>query len=78
MHNENIFAVFPNMAIAMKIFLSIMVTNACDERSFSKMKLIKNELRNSMAQSRLNHLSLMSIEHEILQNINFDDLIQSV
>ena len=75
MHNEHIFSVFSNIEIAMRIFLSMMVTNVCGERSFSKMMLLKDELRNSMAQSRLNYLSLMSIEHDILENVNFDSII---
>lgn len=52
-----------------------MVSNASGERTFSKLKLIKNELRTCMLQERLNSLSLMSIESELLQKIDFDDVI---
>jgi hypothetical protein len=52
-----------------------MVTNASDERSFSKLTFIKNELRNRMTQPRLNNLSLMCIENYILENIDFNDII---
>ena len=45
------------------------------ERTFSKLKLIKNELRTCMLQERLNSLSLMSIESELLQKIDFDDVV---
>lgn len=75
MNNENILSAFPNMEIAMRIFLTLFVTNASGERSFSKLKLIKDELRNCMAQPRLNNLSLMSIEHDILAEIDFEDTI---
>jgi hypothetical protein len=49
----------------------MMVTNASGERSFSKLKFIKNELRNRMKQPSLNNLSLMCIEIDILENIDF-------
>lgn len=75
MNNENILSAFPNMEIAMRIFLTLFVTNASGERSFLKLKLIKDELRNCMAQPRLNNLSLMSIEHDILAEIDFEDTI---
>jgi hypothetical protein len=53
----------------------LMISNCSAERSFSKMKLIKNRLRTSMCNDRLSHLSLMSIEADILREINFEDLI---
>lgn len=52
-----------------------MVTNCSGERSFSKLKRIKNELRSTMFQGRLNSLSLMSIECELLENIDFEDVV---
>lgn len=41
---------FPNMSIALRIILTIPITSASAERSFSKLKLIKTYLRNSMTQ----------------------------
>ena len=52
-----------------------MVTNCSGERSFSKHKRIKNELRSTMRQDRLNHLLLMSLEHEVLREIDLTELI---
>nr|XP_042894988.1 zinc finger MYM-type protein 1-like [Parasteatoda tepidariorum]XP_042895119.1 zinc finger MYM-type protein 1-like [Parasteatoda tepidariorum]XP_042899228.1 zinc finger MYM-type protein 1-like [Parasteatoda tepidariorum]XP_042901855.1 zinc finger MYM-type protein 1-like [Parasteatoda tepidariorum]XP_042906919.1 zinc finger MYM-type protein 1-like [Parasteatoda tepidariorum]XP_042909334.1 zinc finger MYM-type protein 1-like [Parasteatoda tepidariorum] len=66
---------FPNVEIALRIFLSMMVTNCSGERSFSKLKRIKNELRSTMLQERLNSLSLMSIECDILNTIDFEEVI---
>lgn len=66
---------FPNVEIALRIFLSMMVTNCSGERSFSKLKRIKNELRTTMIQERLTCLSLMSIESDILRGIDFEDVI---
>jgi hypothetical protein len=48
-----------------------MVTNASGERSFSKLKFIENEIRNRMTQPRLNNLSFICIENNVLENIDF-------
>lgn len=66
---------FPNIEIALRIFLSMMVTNCSGERSFSKLKIIKNELRTRMLQERLSSLSLMSIESDVLKELDFDEVI---
>lgn len=68
-------SIFPNIEIVLRIFLSLFVTNVPDERSFSKLKHIKNVLRNRLSEEKLNSLSLMSIENEILKSINVDDII---
>lgn len=47
----------------------------CFHRSFSKLKLIKNYLRSTMSQSRLQNLAILSIEQEITNNINFESII---
>jgi hypothetical protein len=66
---------FPNVEIALRIYLSLMVTNCSGERSFSKLKLIKNELRSTMGQKRLNNLTLMSIEHKLLREMDTSYII---
>ena len=67
-HNDCYFAVrFLNIEIALCIYLCLMVTNCSGKRSFSKLKRIKNDLRLTMYQYRLNHLTLMSSEHEVLR-----------
>ena len=50
---------FPNVNIALRIYLSLMVTNCSGERSFSKLKRIKNEQRTSLGQDKLNSLTLL-------------------
>ena len=40
---------FPNACIAFRILLTILVTVASAERSFSKLKLIKSYLRSTMS-----------------------------
>lgn len=74
-HKNILEATFPNIHVALRIFLSMMVSNSTGERSFSKLKIIQNDLRNSMSESRLNSLFLMSIESDLLATIDFADVI---
>ena len=57
------------------MYLIIMVMNCSGERSFSKLKYTKNRLRTTMTNERVTHLSLMSIEYDILRETYFDALI---
>jgi hypothetical protein len=63
---------YPNVSIAYRILLTIPVTVASAERSFSKLKLLKNYLRSTMSQERLNGLATCSIEKDILTNIDLN------
>ena len=67
---------FPNVDIAFRIFLTLMVTNCSAERSFSRLKSIKNRNRTTMNQERSDALSLLTIESAILREISFDDVIK--
>ena len=67
--------VFPNLRIALQILLTIAVSIASCERSFSKLKLILSYLRASMGQQRLVDLAILSIERETLESTDFDDII---
>ena len=60
--DNNLGAAFPNIEITLRMYLVLMVANCSGERSFSKMKIIKNRLRTTMTQKRLVHFSLLSIE----------------
>ncbi|XP_063819320.1 zinc finger MYM-type protein 1-like [Pseudophryne corroboree] len=67
--------VVPNTCIALRILLTLLVSVASGERSFSKLKLIKTYIRSSMMQERLVGLSLLSIEHEIAQKVDLKELV---
>lgn len=74
-HEKHVNETFPNVEIALRIYLVLMVTNCSAERSFSKMKLIKNRLRTSMLNDRLCNLAIMSMEHDVLREMTFEDVI---
>ena len=67
--------VFPNVYTVLRIYLVLMTTNCADERSFSKLKLLKNYLRSSTEQDRLNALAILSMSNDILRKMKFDDVI---
>ena len=62
---------FPNVEVALRIYLSLMITNCSGERSFSYLKRVKNGIRSAMLQDGVSSLSLMYIENELLRNIDF-------
>ena len=67
----------PNVAIALRMYLVLMVINCSAERSFPKLKLIENRLRTSMTQGRLVNLASMSIEPDILRTLSATLLLQN-
>ena len=58
------------------MYMTVFVSVATAERSFSKLKLIKNFLQSSMCQERLSGLALLSIENERAKNLDFRKVIQ--
>ena len=55
----------PTVAMLLRIFGTIPVSNATTERTFSKLKLLKTYLRTTMGQERLSGLALMSIHQDM-------------
>ena len=45
------------------------------KRSFSKLKLIKSYLRSTMSQEKLSGLVILSIENEMLKELEYKNLI---
>lgn len=74
-YKQNLQDIYLNIEIALRIFLTIPVTTASCERSFSKLKLIKNYLRSTIGQERLTSMAILSIEHEFSRQISYDEII---
>ena len=53
----------------------ILVTVASVEKKISKLKLIKSYLRSTMSQERLNELVILWIENEMLEELEYKNLI---
>lgn len=67
----------PNLVVLLRISLTIAISVATCERSFSKLKLIKNYLRSTMGNERLSSLAIMSIERDTADTVDFEDVINS-
>lgn len=74
-HSQHLTEIYPNLWTALRIALTLPVTVASAERSFSKLKLIKTFLRSTMAQERLSGLAVLSINHEICETVSYDEVI---
>uniref|UniRef100_A0A1X7ST17 HAT C-terminal dimerisation domain-containing protein n=1 Tax=Amphimedon queenslandica TaxID=400682 RepID=A0A1X7ST17_AMPQE len=56
---------FPDILTVLQIAMTIGITTASAERSFSSLRRLKSYLRSTMSQERLNHLSLLHIERDL-------------
>ncbi len=67
--------VAPNTAIALRILITVPLSIASAERSFSKLRLIKNYLRSTMVEERLTSLGIISMENDLGREINYEEAI---
>ena len=68
-------AVFPTLLKAIQISLTMSVSTAECERSFSALKRIKTHLRSTMAEQRLTDLSVLDIEKELANELSLDAVV---
>ena len=59
------------------IYMTVPMTSATAERSFSTMRRIKTYLRQTMSQQRLNHCMLLHIHKDRTDRINMHDVLTS-
>ena len=69
--------VFPVLVKLSQIALTIVVSTAECERSFSTLKCTKTYLRSTMSEQRLVDLAVLSIEKELSQNLSLDEVVDS-
>ena len=69
--------IYPNLTVLYKLYLTIPVSSAAAERSFSRLKLIKSYLRTTMKQDRLSGLALLSIERQLTKELDYDKVIDT-
>lgn len=66
----------PELHSFLKLYLTIPVTTATAERTFSTMKRLKTYLRSSMTQQRLNHVLILNSNKANKYRIENLDLVQ--
>ena len=62
--------------IVYRILLTFLITVASSERCFSKLKLLKTYLCSTITQERLNGLVTIAVENDIMEEINYEDIIE--
>ncbi|CAK6977182.1 uncharacterized protein LOC110155161 [Scomber scombrus] len=67
----------PNLEKLYRIYLTVPISSAQAERTFSRRKLIKSYLRSTMSESRLSNLALLFIEREISEKANFNNVVET-
>lgn len=65
---------YQNASITYRILLTISMTVTSAERSFLNLKFLKYNIRSRMTQERLSGLAMISIENEILESIDYEEL----
>ncbi|KAL4132154.1 hypothetical protein QTP88_009361 [Uroleucon formosanum] len=66
---------YTTLCEANEFFLTLSVTEVNCERTFSKLKLIKTRLRSNLNQENLESLLLMSVEKELLDEIDVSEVV---
>jgi len=66
---------YPDVSVAYRILFTVPVTVASDERTFSYLKLLRNYMRSTMSQEKLNGLAILYIEKKLLDEIDIDTMV---
>ena len=73
--NCNLHKILKELYKLFLIYLSIPISSASGERSFTVLKLLKTYLRNSMIQQRVSNLAVIKINSDLLKEIKIDEVI---
>ena len=68
-------SILPNVLKLYTALLTLAVTVASNERSFSCLRRVKNYLRSTMGQERLSSLGILAIEPDLVNQLDLDALI---
>ncbi|XP_076239837.1 uncharacterized protein LOC143182611 [Calliopsis andreniformis] len=74
----NLMSSFPNMVIALRIFLTLPISVASGEKSFSKLTFIEIYLRTSMTPERFNDIGLLAIEKDLCESLELSNIIDEL
>ena len=69
-----VLSLMSEVGFLLKLILVIPATNACNERSFSVLHLIKSYLRSTMRQQCLNHLMVLNEHKEFTDKLSLIDV----
>ena len=73
---------YPKLSSVYNYVFTLPITTATSERSFSKMKLIKNYLSTTLSNEKLEYLLLCAVERDLLDKVNLskvaDEWVSSI
>ena len=69
-------SIFPNVYKTFKLLFSAPVTVAKDEQTFSRMKIVKNFLRSTMSDTRLDDLIVLASEKDLVDSIDLNAAVK--
>ena len=69
-------SIFPNVYKAFKLLFTAPVNVAKDERIFSRMKIVKNFLRSTMSDTRLDDLIVLASEKHLVDSIDLNAAVK--
>lgn len=75
-YKEELLEAYATLSIALRLLLTLPVTVASGERSFSYLRLIKNYMRSTMLEERLNGLALIAIEQRVQRTLDMEALVK--
>ena len=68
---------FSEVEKLIRIYLTIPMSNATAERSFSALKRLKTYLRATMGQKRLNHLIFLHVHKDLTDNLDLNKILKT-
>ena len=77
LHQTGLHRVYGELYQLYRLFVTLPVTTASCERSFSKLTIVKSKLRSTTAQERLENLMILFIESDITAILNYESVIDS-
>ncbi|CAB4023988.1 zinc finger MYM-type 1-like [Paramuricea clavata] len=69
-------SIFPSIFKVLKLLFTAPVSVAKDERTFSKMTIIKNFLRSTMSDERLEDLIVLAAEKDLTDKVDLDEALK--
>ena len=73
----NLQSAFPELYTVHKILVTLPIGSTKCERTFSKLKFVKNNLRSIIGQKRLNSLMFINVERDLTKVLDYGQVINS-
>ena len=68
--------IYKNVSKLIQLYMTIPVSNATTERSFSCLRRLKSYLRNRLTQEHLNHRMFLHIHKDLIDQVDLASLCQ--